>query len=513
MLKEQRAHEPGSCRAEASPKCFMHIPKSAGSSMHAALETALPPGSLAPQRFDRSVFCAFDAFDRLSTEIRSRIAANSSEIDALNGYDAVSGHFALPTLLRITDAWSIATVLREPRARLLSLYTYWRNPDISSLWAPYSANLHAFRPMWEFLSEPSVAPMTDNQLCRMLLYGDPRLPDSDFIAQADIDSIAANAIERLDSLGFVGVLELGDCVWDGVGALFDVTLTPTTTNVTQAVPRPTGTLGDHPLAHGAIELIEQRNAADLLVYDHALALAGLRTDERNALRERAFFHQLVKLGDLAGRSAARAHEHAQGWHTEGIDYQAWRQEATATYEATMREHHETICGLEADLAHRDDDIERLRRCLTATHASVSWRMTSPLRAAKRMTQHILTAFHDTSIGAPEQSLLAEWSVNQVWAFALMLCVIIAATDAILSHVVLIAVLTAGPSCSALTGRWLRTAVVGIWAFTLAIPLGVADSVWDTRTQLVNLTAVATVALLSTLAATFAERRYGHGAGR
>jgi hypothetical protein len=102
--------------------------------------------------------------------------------------------------------------------------------------------------------------------------------------------------------------------------------------------------------------------------------------------------------------------------------------------------------------------------------------------------------------------MAWWSVNQVWGVALALCAVIAVTDAILTHVVLIALLAAGPFCGLLTGRWVRTATVGLWAVTLGLVLGFPDKIWDTRTQLVDLGAVATVALLSTVAATFIERR-------
>lgn len=45
----------------------------------------------------------------------------------------------------------------------------------------------------------------------------------------------------------------------------------------------------------------------------------------------------------------------------------------------------------------------------------------------------------------------------------MLCSTIAAIDAIVSHVVLIAVLTAGPFCGTFTGRWVKTATAGLAA--------------------------------------------------
>jgi hypothetical protein len=105
--------------------------------------------------------------------------------------------------------------------------------------------------------------------------------------------------------------------------------------------------------------------------------------------------------------------------------------------------------------------------------------------------------------------LAGWSVGQVWGCALILSSIIAATDAILTHVVLIALLAVGPFCGLLTGRWARTATAGIWAVVLAVLLGLPDEIWDTGTQLLDVGAVAAVALLSTFAATLVERRRFH----
>jgi hypothetical protein len=164
--------------------------------------------------------------------------------------------------------------------------------------------------------------------------------------------------------------------------------------------------------------------------------------------------------------------------------------------------------LEDQIRRRDEDLIRLRRWLDAEHASVSWRLTAPLRAAKRGMQRLRPALGGSRILTPagEESLLARWSVGQVWGFALILSSLIAATDAILTHVVLIALLAAGPFCGLLTGRWARTASIGVWAVVLAVPLGFPDHVWGTRTQLVDLSVVTAVALLSVFAAILIERR-------
>jgi hypothetical protein len=155
---------------------------------------------------------------------------------------------------------------------------------------------------------------------------------------------------------------------------------------------------------------------------------------------------------------------------------------------------------------RNENLERQRSWLDPVHASASWRVTAPLRATKHGIQRLQPARRGSAIPARNQSLLTGWSVNQVWGVALALCAVIAATDAVLSHVILITLLAAGPFCGLLTGRWTRTATAGIWALALAVLLGIPDEIWDTRTQFDDLGVVTAVALLSTVAATLVERR-------
>jgi hypothetical protein len=170
--------------------------------------------------------------------------------------------------------------------------------------------------------------------------------------------------------------------------------------------------------------------------------------------------------------------------------------------------------LEGEVHRRDAEIERLSRWLQAVHSSASWRITAPLRAAKHALQRLPSTRPSALLSTQlrpakpqrEPSLLVGLSVSQVWWFALALTFLIAASDALIPHVVLIVLLTIGPFCALLTGRWTRTATVGIWALALAIPLAIPDKIWDTTTQLVDTTTVAVAALLSTSAASLIERR-------
>jgi cation:H+ antiporter len=104
-----------------------------------------------------------------------------------------------------------------------------------------------------------------------------------------------------------------------------------------------------------------------------------------------------------------------------------------------------------------------------------------------------------------QSLLAGWPVNRLWIFGLGFSLLVAAVDAALGNrVTLIGLLIAGPCCVALTGRWVPTALTGLWVTGLAVALGIPDGIWGTAIHFTWLGAVAAVSLASTVAAAFIQ---------
>jgi hypothetical protein len=54
-----------------------------------------------------------------------------------------------------------------------------------------------------------------------------------------------------------------------------------------------------------LDLIKQRNAANQIVYDHALSLAGVQAGKRHQLARSPFADQLVRAGNLLGGSAIK----------------------------------------------------------------------------------------------------------------------------------------------------------------------------------------------------------------
>ena len=99
-----------------------------------------------------------------------------------------------------------------------------------------------------------------------------------------------------------------------------------------------------------------------------------------------------------------------------------------------------------------------------------------------------------------------WSANRLWGLAFALCALIATVDALLGHrVILIALLAAGPCCALFTGRWSRTAVVGVLALGLAVALGVPDHIWGTAAHFAFVGSVFMVSVVASLSAAAIER--------
>jgi hypothetical protein len=335
-----------------------------------ALHRALPPGTICPKRREApaGTFSEAKPFD---PQIRAASVVGDDEIAALSDYPFISGHFSLPTLLRITSASAIATVLREPRARVLSHYAFWRllSPTVRDAWRPYSAVDHALRPFDEFIAEPRAAEETDNLVCRRLLGDHARIPNFGFIADSDIDTVAEDAVGELETLGYVGVLELNDSMWEGLSGFFGVPLAPTWVNATESDSGTADALAaDDMVTPDTLDALDARTAADAIVYRHVLLKHGYSAEYIERFEATAFLGELVRITNLTGSSATearirgrRSEELSRRLLATGAELQQTRQELEETSEQ-LRLH---------------------RLWLDGVQGSASWRMTEPLRAGKR----------------------------------------------------------------------------------------------------------------------------------
>jgi cation:H+ antiporter len=111
-------------------------------------------------------------------------------------------------------------------------------------------------------------------------------------------------------------------------------------------------------------------------------------------------------------------------------------------------------------------------------------------------------------GWRRESLIRGWSAGRIWLLSVLLCCMIATCDAASGpHLILIGLLSTGPCCALLTGRWMPTAVASCFALALGIVLGVPDQIFATVTQYAFVSAVAVVGLTATVSAAILQRRH------
>lgn len=149
----------------------VHVPKSGGSALRSAL-SELPRCYTGPFYYDVQHFGSRAMADALPRKKRKEVATirRLRRVTATNR--AATGHISAYSFLG-AGCGTIAVQLREPRARLLSLYRYWqsRPADVISGWGRWgdevaSKSTHS---LVEFLADGAVWPVVDNAMSRQLL--------------------------------------------------------------------------------------------------------------------------------------------------------------------------------------------------------------------------------------------------------------------------------------------------------------------------------------------------------
>ena len=180
------------------PVSFLHFEKTAGTSLASQITELFHPLQIDddPQRGTAPhIVSAFPPF--------------ASSI--LNGKALVWGHYDLPALRRLDPRRRVITILRDPRARLLSLYHFWRSVDPALVEAgAVSFNVAAAHrlDLLGFLrsTDPLIRNYTDNVYVRRLV-GTYTWPESNDRLRSDPSGVLGEAILALDSLDFVGIVE------------------------------------------------------------------------------------------------------------------------------------------------------------------------------------------------------------------------------------------------------------------------------------------------------------------
>ena len=281
----------GTLRIMRTRFAFVHVPKSAGSSVKNAVAASCDPATVAASELDRVLFGGFDRFDEMPNRTRDTIAVGDAE--TLHGFDVVMGHFGVASLSQHFDAAEMMTVLREPRTRLLSLYTFWRGwaPERHADWDPYDASRRAVTASWGgFLADASIASQTDNVVARMLLSPHPSIPRDGFIEPADDDEIVDTASELLDRFGFADIVERGPALWSGLSSWLETPVEPERTLVTRI---PADTDWPTSITPASAAALSRRTSIDARLWSR---IASRHDDDAAALGEATFQRKLVGVG-------------------------------------------------------------------------------------------------------------------------------------------------------------------------------------------------------------------------
>lgn len=154
-------------------RIFLHIPKTAGTSLREALATQIPEDKICPERFDK-------------------LAA--WPVRTLEKFDFFSGHFRYEALSRIPGELSVVTMLREPASRVLSEYYFAK----SHTWA----HINKCAPD---LTMAKRLPLSD-YVVYLRREGSAESPMTAMIGAGDLDLAKHN----LDNMTAVGLAERAD---------------------------------------------------------------------------------------------------------------------------------------------------------------------------------------------------------------------------------------------------------------------------------------------------------------
>lgn len=201
-LRPDNVSEPAPDReaAKAGPQTrvvFMHIPKTGGTSFHNVLLRGFPSAEFCPVRLP--------FLHELSAE-------------EIQKYTIYSGHYYYDDLDLIPGRKSVVTFLREPRARLLSLYYFFKSHrwstihEIERSGKVVGPSLAKSRSLCEYLrcTEPAALTQTDNVMTRYLIGR--KYVDANYALTVDPETAFDLAVSHLRNLDAYAVLErYGDC--------------------------------------------------------------------------------------------------------------------------------------------------------------------------------------------------------------------------------------------------------------------------------------------------------------
>jgi hypothetical protein len=265
---------------------FMHIPKAAGTALRVALERTLKPRQLV-FGLCRGHFGGFEAFATMAPHIRGHVYVTPEEVP--RGLDMIVGHISDGFLRQAYPDADFVTLLREPRARLLSLWESSRTLTTAFLapWGDWAERVQrAHRPLGVFLADRELACLTDNAAVRMLVGPHPLIPPDDVIAPAADAVLIAAALARLRRYSFVDLVE-NPAVGANLAHWLGRPMPLARVNATAGRLAALGTRLDRELDLGTIDLLAARGRLDAALW-RAVVLDRMRDVDPGRLADAAF---------------------------------------------------------------------------------------------------------------------------------------------------------------------------------------------------------------------------------
>lgn len=209
-----------------SPKIvFVHLPKCAGTATTNALRRALEPRS-EYIGLSVSTFGHFEAFETCSDACKKTIVRDASDLPT--HADFVYGHLQFQFTKQAYPHHRFLMLMREPRARLVSHWLYWRSVSDEDLlpWGEWGEWVKSARQDFgAFLSDPRSFSQTDNVAARMLLQPHEAIPDGELIRRSDFAALErslAEALKFIDLLAFTEDRELHQKLEQFIGQPLEV---------------------------------------------------------------------------------------------------------------------------------------------------------------------------------------------------------------------------------------------------------------------------------------------------
>jgi 2-polyprenyl-3-methyl-5-hydroxy-6-metoxy-1,4-benzoquinol methylase len=263
---------PASIRRQAA---YLHVAKCAGTSLTQALVHAAGSPSQPEARLDSCY--TFGPHGRTELLADAQLMILDESLEERPGQHVFETHWSLRTLRRWFDLDDIATVLREPRMRLLSyvLFAHTRTQAQRRRWYPDDLGARMVQiPLVELLAWEQATRAIDNLVVRQVLWGDERIIGDRFIDSNEAGQLADDASAQISQFGFAGVIEASDHAVNGLGEWLGTPLDVGHSNRTVDVTYP-GLIRSAGDLDAIQQLLLDRTSSDQLVWANLAQRCGV----------------------------------------------------------------------------------------------------------------------------------------------------------------------------------------------------------------------------------------------